>query len=76
MCVSPRFEDLRIRREKRPPRGTESAKKQTQKQLAKLENHDDKKACLLFTATVKIGNGSDTVTLQTISLPISLSKLH
>ena len=67
-----RFEDLRIRREKRPPRG-ETGRKQSQKTAAKLEGQDDKKACLLFTAKLEHSNG-EHIELQTISTPISLSK--
>ena len=62
-----RFEDLRIRREKRK----ENSRKQVEKSASK-DGHSDKVACLLFTATVQTDRGTIKLTAQ--SNPIQLSK--
>ena len=64
-----RFEDLRIRREKRKE-GRKLAPA-TDKAATK-EGHSDKVACLLFIATLETEQGP--IVLKAQSKPISLSK--
>lgn len=66
-----RFEDLRIRREKRKEgrKQAPSAEKSANK-----EGHSDKVACLLFIATLETERGP--IVLKAQSKPISLSMLN
>ena len=66
-----RFEDLRIRREKKK----ESGKKQIDKSAIKPDGRNDKVAYLLFTATLEMGPNSHPIVLTAISTQITLSKL-
>ena len=69
-CVLIRFEDLRIRREKRKE-GRKLAP--AADKAATKEGHSDKVACLLFIATLETEQGP--IVLKAQSKPISLSKL-
>lgn len=68
VCVF-RFEDLRIRREKKK----EGRKVATAEKLSPKEGHNDKVACLLFEAEIKISE-KHIVKCKVKSEPISLSK--
>ena len=69
-CIFIRFEDLRIRREKRKE-GRKLAP--AADKAATKEGHSDKVACLLFIATLETEQGP--IVLKAQSKPISLRKL-